>query len=119
MIETNRTDPCKIVSGEVADHLFEALAPLQHMLRAHHLPCMRVRIISLTLRGPEPVTLPCYRLPALEVWDREGKVVAVITLAAGSHWFSVLIPERDEPCLVPVDRPQRVVRILRETLLEL
>jgi hypothetical protein len=100
------------VSAQVADELFERLAPLQKVLRERHIPCMRVRIIGLSLDGMGSARLPEYRVPALEVWNRRGKVVAVITLGTSAGHFRVDIPAQSEPHLVPVEFPEMVVRLL-------
>jgi rhodanese-related sulfurtransferase len=105
--------PHEALSAEKAQELFDALAPVQEALRKHHIPCTRVRLITIELRSALPVAFPEHRMPALEVWDRQGKVVAVVRAGARSRAFYLTVPsQQSEPHLVPVETPEVVVTLI-------
>ncbi|WP_219508977.1 hypothetical protein [Nonomuraea ceibae] len=97
----------KGISAETADQLYEALEPVQQELKRRHIPCLRVMLISLELRDAQPCTFPRYHMPALEIWDRQGKIVAAVTPSVDLSRFYLVVPaEQSKPYVVPAEAPE-------------
>ncbi|WP_433509450.1 hypothetical protein ACQP2T_36525 [Nonomuraea sp. CA-143628] len=70
-------------------------------------------LISLELWGRQPLTFPDYHTPAIEVWDRQGKIVAAITVSVDLTHFRVTVPsQQSHPYLVPAQTPELVAALI-------
>ncbi|MBT2232599.1 hypothetical protein [Nonomuraea sp. NEAU-A123] len=108
-----RQAPHNGVTADVAGRLYEALGPVQQELKRRHIPCLRVTLISLELWERQPLTFPEYHMPAIEVWDRQGKIVAAVTVSVDLSHFCVAIPsQQSHPYLVPAETPELVAALI-------
>ena len=97
------------VTAETASQLYEALGPVQRELKRRHIPCLRVSMISLELWERQPLTFPEYHMPAIEVWDRQGKIVAAVTVSVDLSHFCVAVPsQQSDLYLIPAQTPELV-----------
>lgn len=106
--------PHNRVSAATANQLYEALEPVQQALRQRHIPCLRVALISLELREQQPNrSFPQYHMPALEIWNRLGKIVAAVTVSVDLSHFQVTVPsQQDEPYIVATQTPELVAAFI-------
>lgn len=108
-----RQAPHNRVTADTASKLYEALGPVQRELKRRHIPCLRVSLISLELWGRQPLTFPDYHTPAIEVWDRQGKIVAAVTVSVDLSHFCVTVPsQQSHPYLVPAQTPELVAALI-------
>jgi hypothetical protein len=106
-------DPLTGIPARNAIELYGALVPVQRHLREHHIPCMRVLIVRLELRSARPTSFPKFHVPALEVRDRQGKVVATVSADVHSGNFSVSVPSKQsEPYVVPAETPEAIAPLI-------
>ncbi|MEU7858107.1 hypothetical protein [Nonomuraea sp. NPDC049141] len=101
------------VTADMASRLDEALGPVQQELKRRHIPCLRVSLISLELWERQPLTFPEYHTPAIEVWDRQGKIVAAVTMSVDLNHFCVTVPsQQSHPYLISVQAPELVAALI-------
>ncbi|MEV0827977.1 hypothetical protein [Nonomuraea rubra] len=103
---------CKGGSSETTELLCEALEPVRQALKRRHIPCLRVMLISMELRDAQPCTFPRYHMPALEIWDRQGKTVAAVTASVDLSCFYIAVPAEDKPYVVPAGAPEQVATLI-------
>ncbi|MFI6174997.1 hypothetical protein ACIA8R_05610 [Nonomuraea sp. NPDC051191] len=104
----------KGVTADAAERLYAALGPVHQELKRRHIPCLQVALISLELWDQRPQrSFPEYHTPAIEVWDRQGKPIAAVTVSLDLTHFYVTVPtEQDEPYVVPAEAPELVAAFI-------